>query len=128
MIEGLLFVLPIGTQIDRALRNEANKSDGWRSFISTKDAIYSQSDVWNTSGWEKDGGPRFITFSIPDKQWGLVSCNWGSIILCNSNGTSIDSSSEEQFHAFRATIWTSLWNHCRRADHRKNRVHLPHPR
>jgi hypothetical protein len=133
VIEGLLFVLPVGTQIDRAPRNQTNV-DEWLTLLSTKEAVYRSTDIWNTAGWppntswDKEGGPRFITFSIPDLVWGLVSCNWGRIEVCDSNGAEVLCSHDAQLRAFRNGVWADIWEHCRRADHRGDHVHLPHYR
>ena len=123
-LESINFILPVGTHIDRA-PSLGPAGASWNPFISTKQAIYSYSDVCKISGpppWDSVqaialGGPRFITFTITDDEWGLITCNWGSLILCRNDGKLICIYTPQQVEVIKNALWGYLWNVCQKKVH-----------
>ena len=116
LLESIRFILPVGTHIDRAQHSSTFVVGAdWDSLVSTKQAIYAPYDVRSATGWPPDtkwetsGGPRFITFMIPDDKWKLVTCNWGCIILCQNDGKLICEYTTGQIKLLKNGIWKLLW-------------------
>lgn len=117
-LEEIRFILPIGTIIDRNPRQKLGVLAEWDSCISTKLAFYGLNDILDATGWPPNtswkisGGPRFLTFTIPDNKWESVSCNWGRIILRKSDNTPIGDSTPIERSIVRNRIWEYLWAYC----------------
>ena len=119
-LEEIRFTLPVGTHIDRNSRQELGVLAVQDSYISTKLAFYGLNDILDTTGWPPNtswklsGGPRFITFTIPDNKWKSVNCNWGRIILRTRDNTPIGDSTSTPIESsmIRNKIWECLWAYC----------------
>jgi len=118
--DSLSIILPAGAVGER-IRRDRVVPHKWERFTTTKDAIFTIDDVWNTDGWapnDPQEGQRVICFEIPDPTYDLVHVNWGWIILDN------DPEWMRRFSS-RDKVWHAMWKYCRR-NSSAARVRYPH--
>jgi len=118
--DSLSIMLPAGARVKR-IRRDRVVPHKWEGFTTTKEAIFTIYDVWNSEGFapnDPQEGHRIITFEIPDPTYDLVSVDWGYIILDNVGEWMRRFSSRDR-------VWHAIWKYCR-MNCSSARVRYPH--